>query len=228
MSPTPKNPAKPKAPRSLADRSEHAGRVYDELARLYPDARCALHHKNAFELIIATILSAQCTDARVNMVTPVLFARYPTPDAMARATQPELEAIIRSTGFYRNKAKSILGASKLIVERFHGRVPETMDQLLELPGVARKTANVVLGNAFGKNDGFVVDTHIGRLSKRLGFTRHADPVKVERDLMGIVPRDCWATLAHLLIFHGRQVCSARKPACERCTLAGICPRVGVQ
>lgn len=219
--------AKPKSPRSTADRTAQATRVYDTLERLYPDAHCALTHRNAFELIIATILSAQCTDARVNMVTPVLFTKYPTPQAMAKATQPEIETIIRSTGFYRNKAKSILGASELIVEKFGGHVPSTMDELLTLPGVARKTANVVLGNAFGKNEGVVVDTHVGRLAVRLGLTREADPVKVEQDLARLFPRERWTMLAHLLIFHGRQVCAARKPACDRCELSATCPRVGV-
>lgn len=215
------------ASRKSTRQQEQAAEIYRRLLARYPDAHCALTHRNAFELLIATILSAQCTDARVNMVTPVLFGKYPTPAAMAAATPAELEAIIRSTGFYRNKAKSILGASKLIVERFGGEVPDTMEALLELPGVARKTANVVLGNAFGKNEGVVVDTHVARLSRRMGLTKHGDPVKIEQDLIALFPREAWAMLAHLLIFHGRQVCAARKPACEPCVLKDVCPRVGV-
>ncbi len=204
-----------------------AEELYRRLLALYPDAKCALNHRNAFELLIATILSAQCTDARVNMVTPALFKRFPKPADFAKASLGEIETLIRSTGFYRNKAKSIQGASKLLVEKFDGQVPRTMDELLELPGVARKTANVVLGNAFGINVGMVVDTHIGRLSRRLGLSKHDDPGKVERDLMNLFPSENWMTLAHLLIYHGRQVCAARKPACERCTLSDICPRKGV-
>ena len=202
---------------------EHASELYRRLLALYPDAKCALNHRNAFELLIATILSAQCTDARVNMVTPALFKKFPTPQAFAKAEIEEIETLIRSTGFYHNKAKSILGASRLLVEKFGGKVPDAMEALLELPGVARKTANVVLGNAFGKNEGMVVDTHIGRLSIRLGLTKHEQPVKIEKDLMALFPRESWMMLAHLLIFHGRQVCAARKPACGRCTLLDLCP-----
>ncbi len=210
-----------------ATKKRRAGRVYRKLLETYPDATCALHHRNAFELLIATILSAQCTDARVNMVTPTLFARFPTPQAMAEADQTELETIIRSTGFYRNKAKSIKGAAQAIVEKFGGKVPQTMEELLHLPGVARKTANVVLGNAFDKNEGVVVDTHVGRLSNRLGFTSHKDPKKIEQDLMALFPRKSWTMLAHLLIYHGRQVCIARKPRCEVCPVNRDCPKVGV-
>lgn len=206
---------------------EFAGELYQRLLKLYPDAKCALNHHNAFELLIATILSAQCTDVRVNMVTPALFKRFPKPADFANASLGEIETLIRSTGFYRNKAKSIQGASKLLVEKFNGQVPRTMEELLELPGVARKTANVVLGNAFGINVGMVVDTHIGRLSRRLGLSKHLDPAKVERDLMRLFPSENWMMLAHLLIYHGRQVCGARKPACERCTLSDICPKNGV-
>jgi len=212
--------------RMLAEPTRHA-RIEKELRRLYPDAACALHHSNAFELLVATILSAQCTDVRVNMVTPELRRRYPTIESLANTDQAELEQVIRSTGFYRNKAKSIRGAAKMIIERFDGRVPETMEELLELPGVARKTANVVLGNAFSKNVGMVVDTHVSRLSQRLGLTKQTDPVKIERELMGIYPRGDWAMLAHLLIFHGRQVCNARRPRCHECTLAPDCPKIGV-
>ena len=202
---------------------EHASELYRRLLALYPDAKCALNHRNAFELLIATILSAQCTDVRVNMVTPALFKKFPTPQAFTKAEIEEIETLIRSTGFYHNKAKSILGASRLIVEKFHGKVPDTMEELLLLPGVARKTANVVLGNAFGKNEGMVVDTHIGRLSGRLGLSKHEQPVKIEKDLMALFPRQSWMMLAHLLIYHGRQVCAARKPACARCSLLDLCP-----
>jgi len=202
-------------------------RILRILARLYPDARCALTHRNAFELLVARILSAQCTDARVNMVTPALFKKFPDARAMARATPAELEELIKSTGFYRNKAKSIKGAAQKISTEHGGKVPDTMEALLELPGVARKTANVVLGNAFGKNEGVVVDTHVQRLSQRLGFTKHKDPPKIERDLIDLFPRQDWAMLAHLLIFHGRQVCTARKPDCEHCPVRHDCPKIGV-
>ena len=212
---------------TAADR-RRAQIIYEALAKLYPSAHCALIHRNAFELLVATILSAQCTDERVNMVTPELFKQYPTPQAMAKAKLEDLETLIRSTGFYRNKAKSIRGAALAITQDFGGNVPDTMDELLTLPGVARKTANVVLGNAFGKNEGMVVDTHIGRLSHRLGFTKHTDPKKVEQDLMALFPQDQWTMLAHLLIFHGRQTCKARKPICSECALYDHCPRVGVK
>ncbi len=210
------------------DPQARAAEIYQRLLGLYPDAHCALNHRNAFELLAATILSAQCTDVRVNLVTPALFKKYPDARAMAAADPAELEELIRSTGFYRNKAKSLLGMAKLIATKFGDKVPNTMEELLELPGVARKTANVVLGNAFNKNEGVVVDTHIQRLSQRMGLTRHDQPVKIEQDLMKLFPRESWTMLAHLLIFHGRQVCGARKPACESCTLADICPKVGVK
>ena len=216
----------PRAP-AAAPTSGSAAEVYQRLLRAYPDAACALHHRNPFELLVATILSAQCTDVRVNQVTPGLFARYPGPREFAGADLAQVEQAIRSTGFYHNKAKAIVGASKLLVEKFDARVPQTMDQLLQLPGVARKTANVVLGNAFGKNEGVVVDTHVARLSGRLGLSRQSDPVKIERDLTALFPPERWTMLAHLLIFHGRQVCAARRPACDRCVLSGICPKIGV-
>ena len=219
--------ARKQATGTVSKAKQFASELYKRLLALYPDARCALNHRNAFELLIATILSAQCTDVRVNMVTPALFKRFPKPADFAKASVSEIETLIRSTGFYRNKAKSILGASKLLMEKFQGQVPRTMEQLLELPGVARKTANVVLGNAFGINVGMVVDTHIGRLSRRLGLTKHDAPTKGERDLLKLFPSENWMMLAHLLIYHGRQVCAARKPACERCTLADICPRKGI-
>jgi endonuclease-3 len=187
-----------------------------------------LKHRNAFELLIATILSAQCTDVRVNMVTPGLFEKYPDAQAMSSASLASIESLIRSTGFYRNKAKSLKNTSRMLVEKHGGQVPDTMDELTALQGVARKTANVLLGNAFGKNEGVVVDTHVGRLSRRLGLTQHKDPKKVEQDLMAAFPSQQWTLLAHLLIQHGRGDCTARKPKCGPCQLASMCPRVGVE
>ena len=193
------------------------------LHRAYPDAACALLHHDPFQLLVATILSAQCTDVRVNMVTPKLFAEYPDAAAMSRAGQEDLETIIRSTGFYRNKAKSIRGASTRVMETFGGRVPKTMEELLTLPGVARKTANVVLGVGYGIAAGIVVDTHVERLSRRLGLSKGKSPEAIEQDLMKAVPREGWIEFSHLLIDHGRQVCQARKPACDRCPVASLCP-----
>jgi len=192
------------------------------LAQAYPNAECALHHRNAWELLVATILSAQCTDARVNMVTPELFRKFPTPQAFAQASLPAIEEEIRSTGFYHNKAKSISGAAKKVVSEFGGRVPETMQELLTLPGVARKTANVVLGVAFEKAEGVVVDTHVLRLSHRLGLTRAEDPKRVEEDLMRVIPRERWIAFSHEMIHHGRQICVARKPKCIDCPLETLC------
>jgi endonuclease-3 len=212
-----------KTGRSKASRTARAREVLTRLEREYPDARCALDHRNAFELLCATILSAQCTDARVNLVTPALFRKYPDAHALARARTPVLEEIIRSTGFFRNKAKSLIGMAQALVADHGGDVPRTMEQLYVLPGVGRKTANVILGNAYGINEGITVDTHVGRLSRRLGLTREEDPVKVEQDLMALLPRDSWAEISHLLIFHGRQVCIARRPRCEECVLSDICP-----
>lgn len=197
--------------------------VFTRLAKEYPDAHCELDHANAYQLIAATILSAQCTDRRVNMVTPALFKKYPTPKALANAKPEELEAIIKTTGFFRAKAKNLIGMATGVTERFGGQIPKTMDELVTLPGVGRKTANVVLGNAFDINEGMVVDTHIGRLARRLGFTRETDPVKVEQVLMRLFPRQDWTLLAHLLIFHGRRVCEARRPKCEACVLNDLCP-----
>jgi endonuclease III len=214
--------------RGITPAEERAPRIYAQLHKTYPQAQCALDHHNAFELLVATILSAQCTDVRVNQVTPGLFKRYTGPKEFAGAPLGDIEQAVRSTGFYRNKAKAIQGASRILIEKYGGQVPQTMEELIELPGVARKTANVVLGNAFGKNEGVVVDTHVRRLSNRLGLSRHNDPVKIERDLMGLFPRAQWAMLAHLLIFHGRQVCFARKPACSKCAVAGECPKIGVK
>lgn len=192
------------------------------LAAAYPNAECALHHRNAWELLVATILSAQCTDARVNMVTPELFRKFPSPQAFAQASLPAIEVEIRSTGFYHNKAKSISGAAKKIVSEFGGKVPQTMDELLTLPGVARKTANVVLGVAFHIAAGVVVDTHVLRLSHRLGLSRSDDPKKVEEDLMRVIPQDRWIAFSHEMIHHGRQICVARKPKCIDCTLETLC------
>ena len=205
-----------------------AGRIYKTLDELYPDAHCALKHRSAWQLLVATILSAQCTDVRVNMVTPALFKKYPNPRTMGKAKPSDLENMIKSTGFFRNKAKSIKGAAVAIVDEFGGKVPDTMDELLSLPGVARKTANVVLGNAFDKNVGVVVDTHVTRLGRRLGFTEEKDPQKIEPDLMARFPRKNWAVLAHLLIWHGREVCKAQRPRCNECRLNGSCPKIGVE
>ena len=194
-----------------------------ELWRLYPDAKCSLDFSNPLELLVATQLSAQCTDERVNLVTHDLFQKYRSAEDYATVSQEELEQDIRSTGFYRNKAKNIRAACQLLLTNYNGEVPRTMADLLKLPGVARKTANVVLGNAFGIIEGFVVDTHIGRLARRFGWTNNEDPVKVEQDLMRLVPRQDWLDLSHLMIFHGRAICQARKPLCERCSLSKLCP-----
>jgi endonuclease-3 len=191
------------------------------LGTLYPDATCELDHRNAYQLLVATILSAQCTDKRVNLVTPTLFERFPDAEAMSQATPRELESIIKSTGFFRNKAKSLRGMAAALVEKFRGEVPRTMDEMLVLPGVARKTANVVLGTAYGIASGVVVDTHVQRLSQRLGMTREIDPKKIERDLMAVLPEEEWVGFAHRLIWHGRRVCIARKPRCAECPLP--CP-----
>ncbi len=207
---------------SSAERKARARRILQRLAKAHPDARCALHHQNAFQLLVATILSAQCTDKMVNQVTPALFERHPTPAALADADPAELEKLIQRTGFYRQKAKSLLAASRDITEKFGGEVPRTMEELLTLRGVARKTANVVLGNAFGV-PGLTVDTHMIRVNRRLGLTKHADPVKIEQDLMELVPRARWTLYSHQIIHHGRTCCDARRPQCERCPLARECP-----
>ncbi len=208
---------------SQAVRRERATQIFDLLQVEYPDARCALEHRDPYELTVATILSAQCTDERVNMVTPELFGRFPDPRSLANADQDELESIIHSTGFFRSKARNLIGMALAVVERHGGRIPETMTDLLKLPGVGRKTANVILGNAFGIAEGVVVDTHVGRLSRRLGLTKESNPEKVERDLKALLPKDRWTLLSHLLIFHGRAVCAARRPRCEACTLSFLCP-----
>jgi endonuclease-3 len=207
----------------VSSRSTRARTVLRRLRRAYPDAKTALHHDGAFQLLVATILSAQTTDVGVNRVTPVLFATYRTPEALANAQPAALEQMIKSTGYFRSKTRSLIGMANALVERFAGKVPDTMEDLVTLPGVGRKTANVVLGNAFGKNIGIVVDTHVARLSQRLGLSRNTDPVKIEKDLMPLVPRKDWALWAHLLIFHGRQVCFARRPNCDGCVLNDICP-----
>jgi endonuclease-3 len=202
---------------------ERATTIYERLSAEYPDAHCELDHGNALQLLMATILSAQCTDKRVNLVTPALFKRFPSAKALAEANPEEVEDLVRTTGFFRNKTKSLIGMASAVVERHRGEIPATMAELTKLPGVGRKTANVVLGNAFAINEGVVVDTHVGRLSVRLGLTREKDPVKVELQLMKLFPREAWAKLSHLLIFHGRRVCLARAPKCEMCVLSDICP-----
>ena len=202
--------------------------VARRLARGYPQAHCSLDFASPFQLLIATILSAQCTDKRVNAVTVDLFRRWPTAAALAAATQAEVEAVIRSTGFFRAKAKNIRGCCEALVERHGGEVPRELEELVRLPGVGRKTANVVLGSGFGMPSGVVVDTHVGRISRRLGLTRHADAVRAERDLMVAIPKPHWIAFSHRLIEHGRTVCLARRPRCEGCLLADLCPRVGVQ
>ncbi|HEX5631922.1 MAG TPA: endonuclease III [Gemmatimonadales bacterium] len=212
-----------KGPESRAARQQRAAEILVRLKQRYPDAECELVHADAYQLLVATILSAQCTDARVNMVTPALFHRFPDARALAQADQAEVEELIRSTGFFRNKAKSLIGMARAVVERHGGEIPRTMEELRVLPGVGRKTANVVLGNAFGINEGVTVDTHVGRIGKLLRLTRHDDPVKVEQDLMPLVPRDDWARVSHLLIFHGRRTCIARRPRCGECVLADLCP-----
>jgi endonuclease III len=210
--------------------SARLGRAKTTLSRLkreYPEAHCALHHVDAYQLLVATILSAQCTDARVNLVTPAFFARYPSPEALARADRAEVEDLIRSTGFFRNKTRSLIGMAQALVADHHGVVPRTMEELRILPGVGRKTANVVLGNAYGINEGVTVDTHVTRLSRLLGLTRHDDPVKIEQDLMSLFPREDWTLLSHLLISHGRRICIARRPRCPECVLADFCPSAAV-
>ena len=212
---------------SRADPAARARRIVQLLARAYPDAGCALRHSNALELLVATILSAQCTDKRVNQVTEGLFARYRTARDYADADPGELEQAIRPTGFFRNKAKSIRGAARMLVGKFGGRVPGTMEELLELPGVARKTANVVLGTWFGTAAGVVVDTHVHRISRRLKLTRQDDPKKIEQDLMKLLPVKEWIDFSHRVIWHGRKTCDARKPKCGECALASCCPSAAI-
>jgi endonuclease-3 len=227
----PASNGKPKAkasPRISPKRKQQAARVLERLKADYPGATCALENETPFELLTATILSAQCTDARVNMVTPELFRRWPDARAMAKAPTPQLEKVIQSTGFFRNKAKNIKAASQAMVEKHGGEVPRDIDAMVALPGVGRKTANVVLGTAFGMATGVVVDTHVMRLSKRLGLTDHTDAVKIEQDLMQLLPQEEWVDFSHRMIFHGRQICMARNPNCPQCSMNSFCPKIGVE
>lgn len=214
------------APETPAARRVRARKIDRGLADAYPDAWCALRHENAWQLLVATILSAQCTDERVNLVTPVLFARYPSPRALAAADAAELEQLIHSTGFFRQKAKSLLGVAAAVTDTFGGELPRELDTLVTLPGIGRKTANVVLGTAYGVPS-IVVDTHVRRLANRLGLTREDDPTKIEHDLRDLLPAASWTHFTHRLIHHGRRVCQARKPRCSECPLASLCPRIGV-
>lgn len=211
----------------ISDKNKHAAEVIKILKKLYPDAHCALNHSNAFELLVATIMSAQCTDDRVNIVTATLFRKYRTPKDYVEVELEELTQDIKSINFFNNKAKNIQAMANKIIENFNGEVPQTMDELLTLNGVARKTANVVLGNAFGIASGVVVDTHVSRLSQRLGLTAETTPEKIEKDLAELVPKKDWVMFPHWMIFHGRQVCNARKPKCDECKLSDICPKIGV-
>ena len=213
---------KPRRPKTAAERQERVRKILAGLDRMYPEATCALHHSNAWELLVATILSAQCTDKRVNEVTPGLFRKYPTIEDFARVTPAELAQDIRSTGFFNNKAKSVTGAARKILSEFGGQVPRTMEHLLTVPGAARKTANVVLGTAFGIASGVVVDTHVTRIARRLDLTRETDPVKIEKDLMKVVPREKWILFSHQIILHGRALCAARNPRCAECKLDPVC------
>ena len=212
---------------ATADAKRHAAQIVRRLKAAYPDARCALDFETPFELLVATILSAQCTDTRVNIVTKDLFHKYPDAKAFAAARLPELERAIQSTGFFRNKAKNIKACCGELVESHGGQPPRDLDAMVKLAGVGRKTANVVLGTAFGIPSGVVVDTHVTRLARRMGMTRHSDPVKIERDLMAQLPKREWVDFAHRMIHHGRRICVARQPKCESCTLADVCPRIGV-
>lgn len=218
----------PRAKRPRDDREGQARQVVSALARLYPDANCALIHRNPYELLVATILSAQCTDARVNLVTPELFRHYPGPSELARAEPAELETLIRSTGFFRAKARNLLAMAQQVVERHGGEIPTDLDALTALAGVGRKTANVVLGTAFGIASGVVVDTHVKRLSQRLGLTQAKTPEQIERDLIRLVPQSGWVDLSHRLIQHGRRFCLALRPKCDSCPMADICPKLGVR
>ncbi len=212
---------------TIADQKRRARRIVRLLKRAYPDATCALKYETPVQLLVATILSAQCTDERVNQVTRELFRRYPTAEDLAKLPQGKLEKLIQSTGFFRNKAKNIRACCRALVEQYGGEVPRTLDELVALPGVGRKTANVVLGTAYGIPSGIVVDTHVARICRRLGLTDHSDPVKIERDLMELIPKSEWIDFSHRLIHHGRRVCKARRPLCDECVLADVCPRVGV-
>ena len=212
---------------SPVDRKQRARKIARKLEQAYPAAVCALEHRDAFQLLVATILSAQCTDERVNMVTPELLRQYPTPEKLARSSQADVERIIKSTGFFRSKATSIRGMAAKVADEFGGEVPRTMEELIHLPGVGRKTANVVLGTAFGIASGVVVDTHVKRIAHLLGLTSHAAPEKIEQDLMALLPEKEWVNFAHRLIHHGRRICIARRPKCPECPLLPLCPRVGL-
>lgn len=216
-------PTNRRATKRAAETIRRAAAIVSTLKRAYPEAHCALEHRNAYELIVATILSAQCTDARVNMVTPAFFARYPDVLRLAQAKSHDVEVLIQSTGFFRNKTRNLIAMAQAVVADHAGEIPRTMAALHALPGVGRKTANVVLGNAFGINEGITVDTHVTRLTGLLRLTRHTDPVKIERDLMALIPQDDWTIVSHLLILHGRQVCIARRPRCAECVIRGLCP-----
>lgn len=224
--PTPIHPVTPPKkvpkPKNATERKARLNRIFDELDRLFPQATCALHHKNAWQLLVATILSAQCTDERVNKVTPELFKKYPTPQDFANASQEELSQDIRSTGFFNNKARSLIGAARKLLADYKGQVPRTMEEMLAIPGAARKTANVVLGTAYGIPSGVVVDTHVQRITQRLDLTKNTEPLKIEQDLMKIVPQDRWILFSHQVIHFGRQICIARKPRCASCPLDPIC------
>jgi endonuclease-3 len=224
--PTPVHPVTPPKkvpkPKNAAERAARLNRIFQELDKLFPQATCALHHKDAWQLLVATILSAQCTDERVNKVTPGLFKKYPTPQDFANASQEELAQDIRSTGFFNNKARSLIGAASKLMTDFRGKVPRTMEELLTVPGAARKTANVVLGTAFGISSGVVVDTHVQRIAQRLDLTKNTEPAKIEQDLMKIVPQDRWILFSHQVIHFGRQICIARKPRCASCPLDPLC------
>jgi endonuclease-3 len=204
-------------------KSARAAALYEALLDAYPDAHCALNYADPYQLAVATILSAQCTDERVNLVTPALFRRFPTAQALAAAEPEEVESLIHSTGFFRNKARNLIGMAISVTERHGGELPRTMEELTRLPGIGRKTANVILGNAFGLNEGVVVDTHVSRLAGRMGFTSHSDPVRIERDLAELFPRESWTLFSHLMISHGRTVCTARRPHCEGCAVSPLCP-----
>jgi endonuclease-3 len=216
-------PVAPRARTKIRPNPAHAARVAGLLAERWPEAICELDHRNAYQLLVATILAAQSTDKLINTVTPALFAKYPDAQALAAADQGEVERMIFSTGFYRMKAKHLIGMARAVVERHGGQVPDTMDELVALPGVARKTANVVLGTALGKAEGIAVDTHVTRLAQRLGLTEHTEPLKIEQDLMQLLPRGQWTEFSHRVILHGRRVCSAQRPDCEHCSLAPACP-----
>jgi endonuclease-3 len=222
------NSAKNSAGNSTTERKAFAGKVVRRLARDYSDAVCALNHESPFQLLIATILSAQCTDERVNIVTKDLFAKYPAAEEMSVAPIGDLEKLVKTTGFFRNKARNIKDCAATLVEKHNGEVPKDLDALTKLAGVGRKTANVVLGTCFGFPSGVVVDTHVARLSKRLGLTAAEDPVKIESDLMALLPKKEWIDFSHRLIHHGRRICNARKPMCEECGMKDFCPRIGVE